>query len=80
MGFDDVELKSITEYILKLFGTWPHVYEFKDQIISNLNFDKKRLGDEVILTLLDKPGSPIIGKSVAASLIDESLEHYIGLT
>ena len=75
----DGELKAITDFFLKIYGTY-NIQQFDNQsLIALMRQDKKNDGDKINFTFLSKIGAVAINCTATPQYIADSLRYYQSL-
>ncbi|HTX88181.1 MAG TPA: 3-dehydroquinate synthase [Bacteroidales bacterium] len=78
-GLKEKDLDRISSWILRNFGYFPVPGGSGEKTAEILERDKKRIGQQLNLTLLAKPGKAFTGRNCGQEMISEALLWYRNL-
>ena len=78
-GLPDLDLKDITNFVLKHYGKYDIQSFDTPQLIALMKQDKKNEDDAINFSLLNKAGDVAVNCTASVDLILESLQYYRGL-
>jgi len=78
-GLEKVQLEEIAGYITRCYEPYILESDSIDMLLDFMKYDKKKLGNQMNLTLLTSIGTSLINQECSIDIIRESIQYYQNL-